>query len=89
MNYQDIKAAFPGVYSVGGDIIARINGEAVTVANYIGGAFILTKKGETLKAEPVVVEKTATRRGRQAKEQVAEPVEPPELAAELDAILAE
>lgn len=75
MNLQDIKARFPGVSSVGTDMIARVNGEAVVVANYINGAFILTQKGQVLQSEPTA-EKPTTRRGRPAKEKVEEVVEP-------------
>lgn len=46
MKYEDIKAKFPDASSVGGEIVARVNGESVVVANFVNGSFSLTKRGE-------------------------------------------
>ncbi len=61
MKYEDIKAKFPDASSVGGEIVARLNGESVVVATYANGSFSLTKKGEDAPVEekaPKVSRKT-------------------------------
>lgn len=92
--YQDLKAKFPGCYSVGGDVIARVENQNVTVAELGNGSFNLTKKGQELMGEPKV-KVTATveaevitheskPRGRKPK--VVDPVQEPDT---LDTILGE
>lgn len=93
--YQDLKAKFPGCYSVGADVIARVDNQNVVVAELANGSFNLTKKGQELMgAEPAgdVKEPKAPNPRKGSKAPKPEPeapsVEEPE-SPSLDDILAE
>ena len=94
--YQDLKAKFPGCYSVGGDVIARVENQNVVVAELANGSFNLTKKGQELMGAPevkVTAEVKAEVRQPKARTPKApkpEPVEaPPVEDVDLDNILGE
>lgn len=67
MKYEDIKAKFPDASSVGGEIVARVNGEPVVVGTYVNGSFSLTKKAEEAKVEEKAP-KTSRKGPKAAKE---------------------
>lgn len=69
MKYEDIKAKFPDASSVGGEIVARVNGESVVVGTYANGSFSLTKKGEDTPTEEKAP-KSPRKGGKAAKEVV-------------------
>lgn len=96
--YQDLKAKFPGCYSVGADVITRIGSDNVVVAELGNGSFNLTKKGQELmsaegsnEAAPVKEAKAPNpRKGSKAPKAApaeAPPVQPESIS--LDDILAE
>ena len=96
--YQDLKAKFPGCYSVGADVIARVDNQNVVVAELANGSFNLTKKGQELMGaepagdvkEPKAPKAPNPRKGSKTPkpEPEAPPVEEPE-SISLDDILAE
>lgn len=77
MNYEDIKAKFPGASAVGGEIIARVGHEAVVVATYSNGSFSLTKNGEDAPAVEVKPTKADKKAAKGAKVKAAEVPEAP------------
>ena len=98
--YQDLKAKFPGCYSVGAEVIARIDNENVVVAELGNGSFNLTKKGQELMGAPqvkvtaevkaeVIKPAEPKTRGQKTKAKVAPAETPPEVTDSLDDILAE
>jgi len=93
--YQDLKAKFPGCYSVGADVIARIGNENVVVAELGNGSFNLTKKGQELMDTDAAVEVKEPkaqnpRKGSKAPKPAPAVEEPPVVETDsLDDILAE
>ena len=76
MNYEDIKAKFPGASSVGGEIIARVDGEMVVVANYVNGGFSLTPHGENAPEQKAPKVPKAPRNKDKASKEATAPVAP-------------
>lgn len=76
MNYEDIKAKFPGASSVGGEIVARVDGEMVVVANYANGGFSLTQRGENAPEQKAPKAPKATRNKDKAPKEPPAPVDP-------------
>lgn len=88
--YEDLKAKFPGCYSVGADVITRIGSDNLVVAELGNGSFNLTKKGQELMGtdEAPVKEPKAPNPRKGSKVPKPEPVDEPTTDT-LDTILGE